>query len=93
MTPTQPTGQQTGHQPLPPGPSAAAQAARPAVRVAVDNNHCHHYGICVQEAPAVFALRSPTRLTYTTAPDAAETPAVQQAARLCPMHAITVDPA
>ena len=40
----------------------------------------------------MFALRSPTRLTYDTAPPAEQTLAVRQAARLCPMQAITVDP-
>jgi hypothetical protein len=27
------------------------------VRVAVHNGRCHHFGICVHEAPDVFALR------------------------------------
>ena len=63
------------------------------VRVAVHNGHCQHYGVCQQEAPAVFTLRSPTRLTYNTTPPPEQTPAVRQAARLCPARAITVDPA
>jgi len=63
------------------------------VKVAVHGGRCQHYGICQQEAPEVFALRSPTRLTYDTTPAAQDTAAVHQAARLCPAQAITVDPA
>ena len=63
------------------------------VKVAVHNGRCQHYGICQQEAPEVFALRSPTRLSYDTTPAPEHTPAVRQAARLCPAQAITVDPA
>lgn len=60
------------------------------VRIAVHNGHCHLYGVCQQEAPEVFALRSDTRLRYDTDPPAELTDAVHQAARLCPMQAITV---
>lgn len=69
-----------------------ALSAHGRVRVAVHNGHCHKYAICQQEAPEVFTLRSPTRLTYDAAPPAERTLAVRQAARLCPMQAITVDP-
>ena len=74
-----------------PVPSAGHSSER--VRVAVHNGHCQHYGICQQEAPGVFALRSPTRLSYDAAPAPEHTAAVRQAARLCPARAITVDPA
>ena len=74
-------------------PAAGVATAPPGrVRVAVHNGHCHKYAICQQEAPEVFALRSPTRLTYDAVPSAEQTLAVRQAARLCPMQAITVDP-
>ena len=71
---------------------ATALSSERRVRVAVHNGHCHKYAICQQEAPEVFALRSPTRLTYDAAPPAEQTRRVLQAARLCPMQAITVDP-
>ncbi len=60
------------------------------VRIAVHNGHCHLYGVCQQEAPEVFALRSDTRLRYDAHPPAELTDQVHQAARLCPMQAITV---
>ncbi|MDT0464480.1 MULTISPECIES: ferredoxin [Streptomyces] len=71
-------------------PTAAPAAAAPAVKVSVDNNHCELYGICQQEAPQVFDLGPDGRLRYDTAPDASHTPAVRQAARCCPMQAITL---
>ena len=72
-------------------PAPRTLPVTPAVAVAVHNGHCQHYGICQQEAPAVFTLRSPTRLNYRTHPEPAQTGAVRQAARLCPTRAITVD--
>ncbi|MFC8513898.1 ferredoxin [Streptomyces sp. NPDC057257] len=74
--------------PAPARPTAPADA--PPVRVSVDNNHCALYGICQQEAPGVFNLGPDGRLRYDAAPDAAHTPAVRQAARCCPMQAITL---
>ena len=73
------------------GKKSGTEAGR--VLVAVHNGHCQHYGICQQEAPAVFALRGETYLAYDTDPAPEHTAAVQQAARLCPAQAITVDPA
>ena len=61
------------------------------LRVSVHNGHCHLYGICQQEAPEVFHLRSHTRLKYDTTPPAEHSSRVRQAARLCPMQAITVE--
>ena len=75
-----------------PAAKATATTGERRVRVAVHNGHCHKYAICQQEAPEVFALRSPTRLTFDAAPPAEQTRGVLQAARLCPMQAITVDP-
>ena len=68
------------------------QAARLAVEVSVsvDGNHCHFYAICAAEAPEVFSLPSDGRLRYTAKPDAVQTAAVLEAARLCPMQAIHV---
>jgi len=70
--------------------SASATAASGEVRVSVHNGHCHKYAICQQEAPEVFRLRSDTRLDYDTHPPAELTGQVRQAARLCPMQAISL---
>ena len=76
----------------PPGHTdGAVPAQRPdRVRVAVHNGHCHKYAVCQQEAPEVFSLRSAERLSYDAAPPAEQTARVRQAARLCPVQAITV---
>jgi ferredoxin len=61
------------------------------VRVSVDNNHCHRYAVCQQEAPDVFQLTPDGRLAYDPSPDHRQAEAVRHAARLCPMQAITVE--
>ena len=61
-----------------------------SVSVSVDGNHCHFYAICAAEAPEVFRLPSDGRLRYTSKPDASQTAAELEAARLCPMQAIHV---
>ena len=60
------------------------------ITVSVDNNHCHLYAICEQEAPDVFTLGPDGRLRYPAHPDPSHTEAIRQAARLCPMQAIEV---
>lgn len=84
----------TAFNPFGPHITAPAEAppapAAPAVKVSVDNNHCELYAICQQEAPEVFELGADGRLRYDAAPDASQTPAVRQAARCCPMQAITL---
>ncbi len=67
--------------------------ARPQLRisVSVDNNHCHRYAVCQQEAPHVFQLTADGRLAYDPAPDPVHADAVRQAARVCPMQAISVE--
>ncbi|WP_397545248.1 ferredoxin [Salinibacterium sp.] len=61
-----------------------------ALLVSVDNRLCHLYGICEQEAPDVFELGVDGRLRYSTRPNPENADATQQAARLCPMQAITL---
>ncbi|WP_327432927.1 ferredoxin [Streptomyces sp. NBC_01236] len=78
------------HVSVPAAPAPAPVSDAPAVKISVDNNHCALYAICQQEAPAVFDLGADGRLRYDTAPDPAHTPAVRQAARCCPMQAITL---
>ncbi len=71
-------------------PRAGQHAGPPRLAVSVDNNHCQLYGICEQEAPQVFALGVDGRLRYDPRPSSAHTAGVRQAARCCPMQAITV---
>ncbi|MBL7623622.1 ferredoxin [Frankia sp. AgB1.8] len=63
--------------------------SEPAV-VSVDNNRCHLYAICQQEAPASFLVSRDGRLYYDAAPPEHLMASVRQAARLCPMQAITL---
>lgn len=58
--------------------------------VDVDRNHCHRFAICEQEAPEVFHLRADGRLEYVSRPGIEHRDAVRQAARVCPMQAITL---
>lgn len=62
------------------------------VTVSVDNNHCHLYAICVQEAPEVFELSVDGRLRYQAKPAMELYEKVWNAARLCPMQAISIEP-
>ena len=64
-----------------------APAAGPTVVVSIDGGHCHLYGICEAEAPAVFRLVG-GRLHYRAKPGPEQLEAVRSAARLCPMQAI-----
>ena len=70
-----------------PQPTAGFQ-----VTVSVDNSHCHFYAICVQEAPEVFDLSVDGRLRYKAKPEAHLYEKVWNAARLCPMQAIHIEP-
>lgn len=70
-----------------PAPTAAKR-----VGVDVDNTQCHLFGICQQEAPTVFDLGPDGRLRYQAHPPAGDVAAVRQAARCCPMQAITLHP-
>ncbi|HEX4702636.1 MAG TPA: ferredoxin [Pseudonocardiaceae bacterium] len=63
----------------------------PELRVTVDNNRCHRYGICQAEAEGVFLLTSDGRLRYDSRPPASEHDEVLAAARYCPMQAIIVE--
>ncbi|MET9218139.1 FAD-dependent oxidoreductase [Streptomyces sp. NPDC003300] len=85
--------------PLPQAPIAAESfaPARPVlvpeaepVRISVDNNRCHIYGICQQEAPEVFRIAESGSLHYTRSVPADYAAKARQAVRCCPMQAITV---
>lgn len=66
-------------------------ARLPELRVTVNNNRCHRYGICQAEAEGVFLLAHDGRLRYDSRPPASENDEVLAAARYCPMQAITVE--
>jgi ferredoxin len=61
----------------------------PPVTVSVDNSLCQRYGLCQQEASAVFDLGADGRLRYQSRP-AGDTDRARQAARCCPTQAITL---
>ncbi|MGF1428019.1 FAD-dependent oxidoreductase [Kitasatospora sp. LaBMicrA B282] len=60
------------------------------VKVSVDNNRCHIYGICQQEAPEVFRISEGGSLHYTGAVPARLAARARQAVRCCPMQAIAI---
>ena len=60
------------------------------VRVSVDNNRCHIYGICQQEAPEVFRISEGGSLHYTRGVPAEFAAKARQAVRCCPMQAIEI---
>ncbi|HVV24095.1 MAG TPA: ferredoxin [Pseudonocardiaceae bacterium] len=63
----------------------------PELRVTVNNNRCHRYGICQAEADGVFLLAHDGRLRFDSRPPVSENDNVLAAARYCPMQAITVE--
>jgi sterol 14alpha-demethylase len=60
-------------------------------RIAVDRDLCQGHGVCESEAPAVFAVSKSGELTVLdeTPPDG-QRPAVEQAVRYCPTHALSI---
>ncbi|GAA1282567.1 ferredoxin [Planotetraspora silvatica] len=61
------------------------------MRVRVDMTLCETHAQCVFAAPEVFTLNDDDELVYDATPGDAVRPAVEQAARACPVQAITVD--
>jgi ferredoxin len=61
------------------------------MRVHVDLELCDSHGQCVFAAPAVFELDDVGELHYEPQPPETERPAVERAARLCPVRAITLE--
>ncbi|WP_236788315.1 ferredoxin [Amycolatopsis sp. GM8] len=59
-------------------------------RIAVDNDRCEVYGICVWEAPQLFQLDRDGRLRYRRQLEEADFPQAAAAARCCPMQAIVL---
>jgi ferredoxin len=59
--------------------------------ISVDNNRCHLYAICQDEAPDVFDVASDGRLHYRGRIGADLLPEALQAVRFCPMQAVRLD--
>jgi ferredoxin/DMSO/TMAO reductase YedYZ heme-binding membrane subunit len=77
-----------------PGRARSAAASTPGtltIRVDVDHAHCGRFAVCQQEAPEVFQLSRDGRLRFERRPEARHRDAVRQAARMCPMQAISID--
>ena len=69
---------------------ASFPVSQDIVTISVDNRHCHLFGVCQQEAPRIFNLDADGRLRYDAHPSSVDADSGRQAARLCPMQAITV---
>ena len=59
------------------------------MRVLVDRTLCETHAQCVFAAPDVFELDDDDELNYDPAPDDSRRSAVEQAAQMCPVRAIT----
>ncbi|MEV6865001.1 ferredoxin [Streptosporangium subroseum] len=61
------------------------------MKVVVDMNVCKDHGQCMFSAPEVFQISGSGRLVYVADPDEALRDAVEEAADVCPLQAITVE--
>ena len=61
------------------------------VRISVDFGKCQSYGQCCFEAEDVFTLNDKNELDYVAEVDDSRRAAVESAADVCPMQAITVE--
>lgn len=61
------------------------------IKVTVDMDQCQHYGQCCFEAEDVFHLDDDGKLGYQGEVDDSRRDAVESAADVCPMQAITVE--
>ena len=61
------------------------------VKVIVDMDKCQHYGQCCFEAEDVFQLDDDGKLKYKSEVDESRRAAVESAADVCPMQAITIE--
>ena len=61
------------------------------VKVIVDMDKCQHYGQCCFEAEDVFQLNADGKLEYVSEVDESRRDAVESAADVCPMQAITIE--
>lgn len=63
------------------------------MRVRVDMTRCQTHAECVFAAPHVFTLTDDDELVYDATPGDASRPAIEKAARACPVQAIYLDEA
>lgn len=62
------------------------------MRITVDRALCQGHGVCESEAPDVFAVSKAGELTILDeSPADDQLPAVRQAVKYCPTHALTVE--
>jgi ferredoxin len=61
------------------------------MRVVVDPVKCADHGQCVFAAPEVFQLDDNGKLVYTQDVDESLRDAVEEAADVCPLQAITIE--
>lgn len=60
-------------------------------RIVVDAELCQGHGVCEGEAPEVFSVSKAGELTvHDATPPDAQRPAVDQAVRFCPTHALSI---
>lgn len=61
------------------------------MKVIVDMDVCKDHGQCVFSAPEVFQINENGRLVYEADPDESLRDAVEEAADVCPLQAITIE--
>ncbi|MFI6586251.1 ferredoxin [Embleya sp. NPDC050493] len=61
------------------------------MKVVVDMDRCRDHGQCVFSAPEVFHINASGRLEFVADPDEALRDAVEEAADVCPLQAITIE--
>lgn len=61
------------------------------MKVIVDMDVCQYHGQCVFAAPDVFQLNDSGELVYVAEPDESLREAVEEAADVCPLQAITIE--
>ena len=60
------------------------------MHVTVDYDKCQNHGQCVYAAPDVFRLDDAGDLAYDSDPDDGQIDAVEDAADVCPVQAISI---
>ncbi|MFE5329588.1 ferredoxin [Embleya sp. NPDC056575] len=61
------------------------------MKVIVDADRCRDHGQCVFSAPEVFRINDAGRLEFVAEPDDTLRDAVEDAALVCPLQAITIE--
>ncbi|WP_067135847.1 ferredoxin [Microtetraspora malaysiensis] len=61
------------------------------MKVVVDMDVCKDHGQCVFSAPEVFQINENGRLVYVAESDESLRDAVEEAADVCPLQAITIE--